>query len=130
AWDIQLKVPRNWIRHQTDNGVSFQSEAQSDQSAVFAMIKKASATTFTEAGMQAMLHTHPKDWVNSPANFGNKPAIKIVGSDIKDPSRRMVQYFIPASDGYYVIYLLAPFQSWKSYTPLFNNLIKSAQFSN
>jgi hypothetical protein len=40
----------------------------------------------------------------------------------------MVQYYVQARDGYYLIQCIAPRLSWSRYAPLFHTMIQSLKF--
>jgi hypothetical protein len=72
----------------------------------------------------------PADWVRTPSRFGNARALKIIGTNSKDSTKKMVEYYVESSDGYYLVQCLAPQDQWAAYSPLFTVMIKSFQFGS
>jgi len=128
ALKFQLKVPATWKLFETEQAVAFKGPGKSAQRPAIGIlrsrqkgltIEQAADKEFEQAG-------HPVNWTRSHAYFAGWRALKVVGTSQK--SLRLVEYYVEAPEGYYLVQCIGPKNQWASFSRVFTRIIDSFQF--
>ncbi len=128
---FQLKIPSDWTVRAADKAVGFASPDQpAGGHGALGILKSDKQMSIEEAANQQFKKEgKPAGWLRSPARFGGARALKIIGSSKKAPGLKMVQYYVEASDGYFLVQCMAPEEQWDRFKPLFAIMISHFAFT-
>jgi hypothetical protein len=125
----QINYPGNWQVLSKGNAVVITSPGGPEERGVFGITPRPEGITVQESVDKEFSDPEkPSDLQKAPARLGNLPAVKVWGSSKKDPSIRIVEYYIQKGHQQYYILFQAPHVMMPKYSPVFNAMIKSMEF--
>lgn len=127
AFGFSVKVPEYWLVKEGDHLIAFRDVMGGK--AAFGVLRNTESTlTADQAADEQMSQTKGAKPVRSVAILSERRAVKMVGSAPNDPSIRIVQYYISADSGYYLIQCIAPLADWPAYSAIFSTMLKTFAF--
>ncbi len=128
--DLVITVPADWTPSKIPKALAFHYEDLAGGTAAIGVLKSDQITDIEWAAAKELeTEGHPEDWARSNATVDGHRAIKIIGTDAKDSSKRFVHYYIAAPKGVYIVQCLATAESWSTFSPMFSGILSRLKFT-
>ncbi len=127
--NLQVSVPSDWKPAKIPNALAFRYDDLAGGTAGVGILKSAHIGNIGEAADKELgIDGHPADWTRSGATVGGMKAIKITGTDAKDPDKRFVHYYVETSNGVYIVQCLGSADRWNTFSPIFATILTKLTF--
>ncbi len=127
--NIMITVPADWTPSKIPKALAFHFDDLSGGSAAIGVLKSEQITDIDwAAGKQLETEGHPEDWMQSNASVDGQRAIKIIGTDAKDSSKKFVHYYISTPKGVYIVQCIGTAERWSTFSPIFSGILTRLKF--
>jgi hypothetical protein len=127
--NLQVSVPSDWKPAKIPNALAFRYDDLVGGTAAIGILKSGQIKSIAEgADKELQQEGHPADWVRSDAQVGGMRAIKISGSDAKNPERRILHYYVETNNGVYLVQCQATADRWSTFSPIFATILSKLTF--
>jgi hypothetical protein len=127
--NLQLTVPSDWSPAKIPNALAFRYDDLSGGTAAIGVLKSAQITSVTEAADKEFNQEgRPADWIRLDARVNGMKAVKITGTDMKNPDRKIVHYYVEAPQGIYLVQCQGTASRWPIYGPIFATILSKLTF--
>jgi len=129
---LQVSVPDEWKPVKIPRALAFRYEDLSGETAGFGILRSGqNGKTIEQTADEEIAHEgHPADWVLSRAKVDGMPAIKITGSDVKNPGQKLVHYYVDTPQGIYLLQCQSSQEYWSKFSPIFAAILTQLRFLN
>ncbi len=127
--NIIVSVPSDWTPAKIPKALAFHYDDLTGGTAGIGILKSSQIGNIQEAADKEFnMAGRPTDWTRTNATIGGMKAIKIAGTDAKDPSKRIVHYYVETPNGIYIIQCLGTADRWSTFSPVFATILKKLTF--
>ncbi len=127
--NLQVSVPGDWNPAKIPNALAFRYDDLAGGTAAIGILKSAQIKNISEAAdKEFQLEGHPADWTRHDARVGGMRAIKIAGTDAKNPDYRMVHYYVETPNAIYMVQCQGTADRWSTFGPVFAAILRKLTF--
>ena len=128
--NLQVSVPADWKPAKIPKALAFRYDDLVGGTAGIGILKSSqNEKSIEQAAEQEFIREgRPADWVRSPARVDGRRAIKMVGTDPKNPDRKIVHYYIATTQGNYLVQCQASAAQWSTFSPIFTTILMKLKF--
>jgi hypothetical protein len=126
---VKVSVPSNWTARISSNAIAFRTGTTDAGFAAIGIMKSVGDSDIeSQATKQYQAEGQPADWDQILTNVAGMPAIKILSTSQRNPSIRVLQYYVSTPNGSYIIQCMAPKSAWSRYQQIFSSTVLKLQF--
>src|SRR5262249_45102174 len=127
--NLQVLVPSDWKPAKIPNALAFRYDDLAGGTAGIGILKSSQVKSISDAADgEFQQEGRPSDWTKTDARVGGMRAIKIAGTDAKNPERRIVHYYVETPNGIYLVQCQGTADRWNTFSPIFATILSKLTF--